>query len=477
VAPFVLAGIVAATLAAVLPLGAAAQATPTAQNVPTDDGAVRLSLPQARLAARQALASGHPAVAIGLAQGLLQADPEDGEAHYIIALARLQSGDPAGARGPVRLAYRAADTGAERYVAARLGARLAYTEKRYTAAQFWLRRAVQNAPDDGTRAKSVRDFRTARRSNPLQFNLTAAISPSDNFNNGTKLERYRIEDSFWVNVPDTSQALSGTRASVTGYLRYRLRENTRSRTSLLAFATSSRARLSDEARAAAPDVKDSDFDYTYAQVGLQHSFLPGSGPVEITFGADLGRRWSAGEPDYVRRALSANVSRRLGQHTRLTFGAQAGDLSFDARPEQDYITREGFASLSHTLPGGDRVSGTLRGTRTVSDNAQQTNDAGAVVLRYAWAKPVGPVRIATSISRNWAHYPTHSYIDSSFRIVDLDGGRKDVNTSLTMDVTLVELDYWGFVPTVSVEQSRTDSNVPGYVADSFGISVGFRSSF
>lgn len=464
--------LVALLLGAVLAGPAPPPATAQAADAP-----VRLTLDQARATARQALAQGRPSVALQLATGLLQADPEDAEAHYIIALASLSLGDTGTSRGAARRAFHYSGPPAERYAAARVAARTAYADGRFTASQFWLRRAVQAAPTDEARAKAISDFRVARRRNPLRFDISAAVRPSNNFSGGTTLDRYRIEDSLWVNVPDTQQALSGTRASVNLQLQYRLRDSARNETSLTGFGTISRARLSDEAREIAPTVQDSDFDYSYAQLGVRHRQLLGAGRTELVLGLERGRRWEQGAPSYTQRSGSATINHRLGTRTRLSFGVQGADLHFVETPGRLYFTRRGFVTLGYTRANGDRLTGTLQGLRTLSDIDLQTNDAGSAILRYDWAAPLGPVRVGASLRRNWAHYPTYPYLDSSFRIVELDGGRKDVGHTLSLDMTVFQLDYAGFTPTVTLETSKTDSNVPGYTTDSLGVSIGFRSAF
>ena len=103
---------------------------------------VDVSLDDARIIATRALLAGEEELAIQIARGLLQANPDDRTALIIVAAVAPRQGDPETGRKAGGRAWQLSQTEIEKYEAARLTALAAATGKRYTLAEFWLRRAL-----------------------------------------------------------------------------------------------------------------------------------------------------------------------------------------------------------------------------------------------------------------------------------------------------------------------------------------------
>jgi len=99
--------------------GAAYAQAPTAPQAE-----INMTLDQARNIGVAALEQGNPTLALQIGYGLLQADPNDAFAHYLIASAFRQQARPAAARRAAALAYRQAETTPEKFQAAQLAARM-----------------------------------------------------------------------------------------------------------------------------------------------------------------------------------------------------------------------------------------------------------------------------------------------------------------------------------------------------------------
>ncbi|MEL6683426.1 MAG: hypothetical protein AAFQ09_12410 [Pseudomonadota bacterium] len=203
---------------------------------------VDLSLDDARLLARQAVAAGEFELARDLATKLIEVNPDDRAALLILALAEPQIGDPDAGWAAGARAWRLSETQATRYEAARLTALAAANGERFTLSSIWLRIALTDAPDEAARTQTLEDARTVTRRNPWSTNLTFSLVPSNNVNSGTDEE----EDEFGGTFSEDAQALAGVRGTIGLSTRYRLNETAESRTTIGLNLQSSRVALEDD---------------------------------------------------------------------------------------------------------------------------------------------------------------------------------------------------------------------------------------
>ena len=97
---------------------------------------VELTLDDARTLAMRALLAGEDGAATQIANGLLQANPNDRAALIIMAAAAPRQGNPVEGRKAGARAWRLSQTDTEKYEAARLTALAAASEERYTLADM-----------------------------------------------------------------------------------------------------------------------------------------------------------------------------------------------------------------------------------------------------------------------------------------------------------------------------------------------------
>lgn len=436
---------------------------------------VGLTLPQARLLARQALDNGDPGLAVRIGKGLLKADPKDPLAYYIIASGYAQLNDPVLARRAAGYAYRFSPPGPNRFEAAQLAARMAFDSGHYSLSQLWLRRTAIHAERDADVDRIARDYKLLRRINPWSLRLRADLRPSDNVNNGSDTSLNIIDG-----VPDggtisaSARALSGTIASLDVAPAYRLTAGARSATFLAARLYVERVALSESAKALAPRATGSDFASTYGELSLSHAIAlgaPDSGG-SLRFGLALGESWYGGERSYRFARLEAERGWRLAGGADLVLRA-AVETRDKARFRSDDADILGFGlAYGRTLPNGDEIDLTiaLRDARAASVNG--TYDSASMRLAYAPDQRVGPARLAIGLVVGTTRYDT--FIASLFR-----PPTQRTDTSLYGDVTLVfdRFDYAGFVPTLRLRTGQKTSNFSRFESRELSLSLGIGSRF
>ncbi|MFL4471967.1 hypothetical protein ACERZ8_19565 [Tateyamaria armeniaca] len=436
------------------------------------DAGATFTLDQARAVARHALAVGDFELARQIAMGLLKADAEDPYAYGVLAAAHSRLNDPRLARAAARLSYRYAETSAQKFGAARTAASVAAQQKRPTMSQAWLRIAAAHTETPQQDKLLAREYAQARAANPLRFNINVSVAPSDNVNSGTDnvLEVINGVPTFGF-FQGSSRALSGTVGVFDARLRYRLRADESSRSTATGRLYTRRVDLSSEAQTLAPNVTNSDFASTYAELGVEHRFALGAVGNAMTLGGALGASWSGGERTYDFAKLYALRDVRLTPNTRLSLnGAAERRLStVSSTRDADVLTLG--AHLGHKLARGDSLSIGLTVQNVTGDIVNADYQTASLRARYTFAKQVGPVQVTTGLTYGYTDY------DSYVLVRPVDGGRQD--TSLYGDVSLffADYDFAGFAPTVQLRTGRRSSNVNRFEISETTISLGIQSKF
>ena len=455
--------------------GAAYAQAPTAPQAE-----INMTLDQARNIGVAALEQGNPTLALQIGYGLLQADPNDAFAHYLIASAFRQQARPAAARRAAALAYRHAGTTPEKFQAAQLAARISVEEQRFTRAQVWLRRSLIHAPDPAFLPRIEEDYRRVRALDPLQLRFSFSIAPSSNVNNGSDSPYALIEGVPVIGIFDgLSQALSGVTAAADLALGYRLHRTQSSETRALARLYSSRVWLDNSSLALAnsfpgADVSNEDFAFSSAEAGLRHAVRPDGMDGRGLISADLvaGRSWYGGSPyqRFGRLGLSGGLS--LTPATTLSVGAEMERRSFETsanRPIESLALR---GTLAHGLDNGDRISLSLSWRDSQSDTRNAVNTRTAAYLQYAMAAPIGPARLSFALGAATSDFP-----DYAVGFIVVPGGRLDETVFGSVEMLFEAFDYAGFVPSMTVRAQKTRSNVSRFEASEIAVSFGVRSRF
>ncbi len=452
---------------------------------------VATDAPGLREIAARLLAGGEAARARELALALLARDEGDVAALLLLGRAELELGDAEAALVAARRAHAEAGDGRARFTAARIAAKANADLGRLTRAQVWLRRARQDAPDAEAAAAVARDYRAVTAQNPLAVRLSFGIAPSSNVNGGSSEdEPYLLPGlpGFPVTNRGDALALSGLRVSAGGSLSYRLRQGGRSATFFEASVQGRSYALSDEAREVDPDARGSDYSDLTASVGLAHRWAGegDSGPSSIRLA--YGHSRYGGEPytrfarvTYTRRfrptpvdsfdmSLALDWVERRTEIEGVILVPSQPDVPFSVDIFEEYGFADAQGTWTRELPSRDRVSLTFGAQSGLGELADVTYDGVTLGAGYDWGRLPGGVTVAVSSGLEWRNYD----LTNPNQVED---ARHDFRRSVRLGVGLPRFDVFGFYPSLSVEASRTESDVGRYDRNALIVDLGFRSSF
>ncbi len=426
--------------------------------------------PDLARSAQAAFSAGRVEMARMLALAALNSDPKEPTALAVLAAVGLATKEPEAARTVAAQSFRAAPDRKGKFTAARLAARAAVDSDNTGIAKYWLRRAIQVAPTDSARAATIRDFTTLRAQSRVRFDVDLAIKPSDNVNQGARSALLVIDGSpTWFYFDGSTMALSGVEASASLGLRYRLAGTAAAPTEAGLRLYHRAVSLSDEAKAQAPAASGADFANSALDATLFHTQLL-SDRHSLRGGLTLGRTWLAGNPYSDRARIEAAVSTRHGAQTRSRFGfAIERQWLASSKPPATAFAID--AGLQQALSWGDTIAVKVEAATTLSDNANQEHRRIGANLRYALSTPLVGTQISGAVGVTARDYPVF------FNGIFNDTGREDVTLSGSVDMALPKLGAFGFEPVVSIEASRTRSNVSRYESQALGIGLRIQSSF
>lgn len=440
------------------PMGAAAEA-------------VTLDAEALRKLAFAAVQTGYAADALRYTDALLRRDSADSSALVIRSQALRALGRVGEATDAARAAWDSAGSDPARFGAAMVTAQALATGGRRGQAQWWLRRAAQNAPNARAEAVARRDFGYVKSRNPWDVQISASGAPSSNVNNGSQRDTLTLAGlPFDFVIEPEAKALSGFEAGFGVNATYRFSpkgplRQTAARFGLLAETVV----LSDEARALAPGVSGADFAYAAIEGGLAHRrALDAEGKTALRLGTTAGRNWHGGDPlsDYLR--LEAGLDRSLGPQTTLSFGSVVDRVVRIDSPVQSSDRMEVRLGLGRKAGNGDRLSVGVMAAQAVSDSAEIRNEAVGLTLGWAKAEPLAGIGLQAQVG-----IESRTYADSGYVI----GGREDVRLTANLSLNFEKVDYLGFTPVLDLSATRNRSNAALYDTKDFGITLGIRSSF
>ncbi|WP_296418540.1 tetratricopeptide repeat protein [Pseudooctadecabacter sp.] len=442
-----------------------------AQTAPGDDP-LRISVEDGPAFARDLLRAGQPEAALQILDVLLEADPAATSVHLLRARALMALGRPSEARDAGRMAWRTAQSDAQKFSAAFTMADLLAADEAYTRSQLWVRRALQVAPDEQRERLAVTAFRRVRQANPLAVELAFGVAPSDNVNSGNANEAITfaylpgtLSEIEWL-VPADQRPLSGVEVSAQGQVRYRITEAQTYRTSLEFGGFGRTYIMSADAKEAAPDVTGASLSYAQLSFGVLHQWTPQSTNRNYSASLTYSHDWAGGTP--------------LRQDVNLTFGAQQffendtrlsvlTSVRFSDRFLSDDVTTYALRGLwTRDFENGQSLGLTGQLAVATSDGTDQAYQAATVGVSYDFGDIGAGFDLRTSWTEQYRVYET-SVFDPA--------GRDDTITTLRVDLGLQNMDFYGFEPVLNVTGRRTASSVPRF--DTEGVQIGFdmRSSF
>ena len=430
---------------------------------------VKLTLPQVDALTQQALARQQPRLAYDLSGGLLQADPRNQRAHYYQALALAQVKAFGAARQSAARAFRTSETDVQRYQAAKMAAQLSFAGDQFTGSQFWLRRAVQYAPNDVSRAQTISEYRQVRNKNPVNFNFRFATTPSDNVNNGANSPLNIIDGVPEVGALSASgQALSGvvTTAELKGS--YRLAINDTRQTRLNGRIYTRHVSLSD----AVPGLSGSDLSSSTVEIGLSQ-FMTGTNEGVIwQFDTTGGRTWYGGNLLYDYASLGAQRRHKLSKKLTLSFGGDIEQQQDETGLGADSTHIDVFGSISIRLKNKSNLGFRLQFRDSDSDSILRTSKQWTGMVSYNLGKQVGPAQMSVLVG-----YSSLDYDEYSVGSISVPGGRQDDSAFGSVTATFKDWGYMGFVPTLAVTTEKSRSNIGRFDVDETSVTFGIRSEF
>ncbi|WP_425045568.1 surface lipoprotein assembly modifier [Primorskyibacter sp. S87] len=436
---------------------------------------VRLDPEQMRQVAGLALQSGQPDRAYTYSEALLKRDPDDRIALLINAGAARSLGQYGHAKSSARRAWQLSETDAEKYAASLTMAQVLSSSGARTRAQWWLRRAVEHAPNEQLTNRAIRDFRYVRATNPWLTRISFAITPDSNINNGSS-ERssflnYRLSELLFgqqveYQLDGAAVALSGIEYAFRLTTRYRFAQ-TETRAHDLVFTSDVRHyTLSSKSKELAPGVEGNDFAFASYTFGYGQRGINFNRQGEYRVYLDLGQSWYGGD-EYARFIrLSAGQSYTFKSAERINFRLAGEHQKGITRSDSDTL-RADF-SYSRFLRNGMRLWTNLTGAYSkASLDVDEFQEVG-LRAQLTLAKPVAGATVHLGL---WLRNRQYDVTPHS-----RDGRRED---KIQADLTMVfnQIDYYGFNPTMRVTASKTDSNISLYDAKRFGVNFGIQSAF
>ncbi|WP_435258083.1 hypothetical protein ACSBLW_18565 [Thioclava sp. FR2] len=425
---------------------------------------------QLSLSAEAALTAGQIEMARIFALAALEENPKDAKALAVLAAVGLATKEPKAARIVAAQSFRAASDDLGKFTAARLAARASVDAGENGVAKYWLRRAIQVAPTDTTRAMVIRDFSVLRGKARLRVDVDLSVKPSDNVNQGARDTMLIIDGQpTWFYFDGSTRALSGVEAAANVHLRYRLAGTAAEPTEIGLRLYHRGVILSDEAKALAPTASGSDFSNSAIDATLYRTMML-SPKQAMRMGVTLGRNYLAGEAYSDRARFDAALTTGHGERTRSRIGFAVERQWLEiARPHATVYALD--LGLEQRLQSGDTVALRLDGGTTVSDDANQENRRLGASLRYALGKPVAGAKLSGSLTVIGRDYPVF------FNGIFNDTGRQDVTVASSLEIALPKLGAFGFEPVLSIEASRTRSNISRYESETLGVGLRIQSSF
>ncbi len=429
------------------------------------------SLEEARLVGVAAIEAGRPDVAADIAMQMLQRNPDDAFARFLLARAHMDAGHLRAAGAEARLAFRLSDSPEQRHQSARLVAQSAWNEGRIGVAQRWLRRAAVAAPAPVARAERVRELAAVRAANPLDVSLSFAINPSDNVNDGSS-SAFNVIDGVPVvgTLSADGQALSGVVAQVRTGVSYRLPGA--GQLTLGARLDWRRVDLSQSARDKVPGIDPRQYDSGRAEVSLVRAWTPEGAAWQAETGVAAGVQIDGEDLRYRYLRLDGAWMRGVGDRTGVDLGFGVERRS--TQPGQSDPEWVGSLSvgLRRALAGDDLLTSRLYTSQTDTPVEGRGSHTWGVDVAYARGRPIGPARLSLQAGYSETAFP-------GYRVgfIAVPGGRQDKSLTAGMTLTFPGIEVQGFSPRVSIMHSDTRSNVSRFETKKTGITLGLTASF
>lgn len=414
----------------------------------------------------QSIEQSDPVTALKIAEALLTRDATHSPALQLKSAALRALGRPKDAIPVARSAWRYAKSDHEKYGAALITAQALSSAGYRTRAQFWLRRANQAAPNEQARRIAARDFNYVRNRNPWATELTFNVAPSNNINNGSAnatSQLFGLPIEF--DLSGDARALSGYEISGGISTRYRLSQTNLQRHDLVFALHHKTFQLSAEAKRQAPSAKGSDFAYSTLTVGYQFAGRRPNTGLQNSFALSATHHRYGGKSYYNALRASTGVRYAVSSTSRV-FANAALEGHFSTSGRENSKIWSTSLGVDHVLANRDRVTLSINGTRALSPDVNQDYRRAGINLDYSLNRQIAGMQFSFGLSA--------SKRDSDASTL-VPGGRHDRTVSANITATLTNIEYYGFVPSITLSASKTDANLALFERNNFGIQFGIVS--
>ncbi|WP_169739500.1 surface lipoprotein assembly modifier [Thioclava pacifica] len=403
-----------------------------------------------------------------LARVILQDRPGDVGTLVVLSRALRAQGDAAGAKVAAERAEAASRNPREHYISAVELAAASYDLGHPMSAQLWLRRAVQMAPDEALKARSLRDLRAVMAATPWEISFDLNAGPSSNVNNGSLADQVDIGGIDFILNPD-ARALSGYEIAAQLGLRYRFKGfgDLPAQAGLTLFTQ--QVVLSDKAKRAVPDAKGSDYAFSAVELSLGQALNKPSDPLRFRLDGVIGKNWYGGADlsNYLRLSGAAQWGDAQRAVTTLTLTGERQIRLDDPRKTASILALS--ARRDWRLRSGDRLGLSLGVRKARSDSIEIDHRAVIVGLSYDLGRPLaGKLSLGAGFQFERRDYDASLYAT---------GARRDWRRQVSLRIGFPKLDYYGFSPVLRIEAEKTNSNVEYYKRYDTTVRFGLRSVF
>ena len=424
----------------------------------------------------KAITAGQAAKAHDFAMALLARNPKEFLALILQSRSARALNHLDEARASARAAWQVAVTPTERYEAATVRAQALSSDQMRLAAEFWLRRAAQLAPDAPSKAAAVSAFNYVRDHSHWSLQLDASLVPSSNVNNGSAANTVQIYGlapggaGTTFGLSGDARALAGLVGTASATAVYRLTPTTNTLSQFNLNVVQTHNWLTAAAQAQAPTAKGSDYDYAAVEAGFSQRLRASVKSLAIyNWAVAVGHNWygQSALSNYSR--LSFGVDRQLSAKVQ---GGAALSVERQARLDDHALSAwvfTGSTNVTRVLGNQDqlRLSVGEQYTQSISSSINHH----MVFAQASWDKaaPVWGVKLGASVSASQSAYGPDPLFAPT--------GRKDFQLGANVTVLFIKVQYMGFSPSLSLQWQETKSNVLRYQLRDLGVAFAIKSVF
>jgi hypothetical protein len=216
-----------------------------------------------------------------------------------------------------------------------------------------------------------------------------------------------------------------------------------------------------------PLPQGSDFSDASLRFGLVHRQIFAEGMRPTVFRYSLGRSFYGGDP-YTDFADASITQSWLVSSRNLLELSLAGQNRLGLAGQDDVASYRISGSWAHVLDGGDVLRFKLGVRENNSDSPDSDYSARQAGVSYDLSDPWNGIRFGFGLDYEERKHDATIY---------QPGERRDETVSGRVSMQFTQVEYYGFQPVVTLEGTRSTSNVDLFDRDYLQLGFDLRSSF